>query len=194
MSQSGGLPVTPDPATLRYAGEEVVDRIDLDGSRIAVTTHRVLVLTPDGPGRRFRSVHRPNVTGVSRGVQADPSAGRRALQAGVYAAVLTIAGVVIDLDGLLGNVSTDGPGALKQVLGTIERLLGLLTLLDELLLASGIVAGAVAAAFAGIYLWRREREFRIDVAGDDPISLPRPDRESVVADRLRAALRGDGSE
>jgi hypothetical protein len=191
MSESGGLPVTPDPAKLRYAGEDVIDRIDLGESRVVVTSHRVLVATPEGPGSRFRSVYRPNVLGIERGVRTHESAGRRALQAGVYAVVLSVAGVFLDLGGLIGAVDLSGTEVLGGVSAAIGGLLSLFALLDDLLLAAGLIAGVVAIAFAGLYLWHRETEFLIQVAGDDPVSLPPQERQEAVADRLRAAIRGD---
>ncbi len=191
MSESGEIPVTPDPAELRYAGEDVVERIDMGESRIAVTTHRVLVATPGGPRSRFRSVHLPNVLGIEQSVRTHGRARRRALRAGVYAVVLSAAGVFLDLDGLVASVDLSGTEVLGGIATSIERLLSLLALLDDLLLAAGLLAGVVAVAFVVRYVRHRKREFRIEVAGDDPISLPPQERDGVVADRLRAAIHSD---
>lgn len=189
MSDSGGLPVTPDPADLRFGGEEVVDRVDLGEATVAVTTHRVLVSTPTGPGRRFRSVYRPNVTGVRRDVETDEAAGRRALQAGAYALVLSAGGFFLDLDGLVAGVNLSGTGELGGAAAVVEGLLSLLVLLDDALLGVGLLVGAVAVGFAGIYVWRRDRTFRIEIAGGEPISLPPGGDETALADQLRAAVR-----
>jgi hypothetical protein len=194
MGESGDVPVTLDPSALRYDGEDVIERLDLDGARIAVTSHRVLVVTPDGPGSRFRSVYRPNVVGVGGGVRADRGAGRRALQAGAYAVLLSAAGAIIDLDGLVGGVNVTGTEELGGVTSLIQQMLDLLLLVDDLFVGVGLLAGAVAVAFAGLYLWRRNEEFRIRVAGGDPIALPSQEREEVLADRLRAAIGGEAGQ
>jgi hypothetical protein len=188
MSESGQLPVTPDPAELRYAGEDILEQVDLDGTQVAVTTHRVLVSTPDGPGRRFRSVYRPNVVAVEQAVRSDPRSGRRAVQAAVYALVLSAAGVFLDFDGLVAGVDLSGTGSLGGAISVVGQLLSLLTLLDDLLLAAGVLAGVVALAFAGVYVRSRAREFRIEVAGGDPVLLPAQDG-TRAAERLRAAVR-----
>jgi hypothetical protein len=192
MSESGALPVTPDPVELRYAGEDVVDRVDLSGSRVVVTTHRVLIATPDGPGSRFRSVHRPNVLGIERNVRTDGSAGRQALQAGLYAIIFLAAGLFLDLDGLAASINLSGTEVLGGLATSIGRLLSLLALLDDLLVGAGLFAGVIAVGFAGLYVRQREREFRIEVADGDHVSLPPQDREEAVAARLRDAVRGEG--
>lgn len=191
MSESKSLPVTPDPVELRYAGEDVIERVDLDESRVVVTTHRVLVATPEGPGSRFRSVHRPNILGIKRSVRTDGHTGRRALQVGAYAVVLSAAGIFIEFDDLVASVDLSGTEALGGVATSIGQILSLLALIDDLLLGAGLLAGVVAVGFAGIYLRRRKREFQIEVAGDDPVSLPSQERGEVIANRLRAAIRGE---
>lgn len=188
MDDSTTLPITPDPADLRYEGEQLLDRVDFDGTRVVVTTDRVLVLTPNGPGRRLRSVYRPNVTGVTSGIQSDPATGWRAVQAGVYTALLLAGGSLVELDGVVNAVDLGGLGGLGGGAAVLEQILSLLGLLDDVLLLAGAVSGIAAVALAVIYFWQREREFQIQVAGGEPVVLP-IGGGTTAADRLRRALQ-----
>lgn len=193
MDDSTTLPITPDPAELRYEGEQLLDRVDFDGTQVVITTDRVLVLTPNGPGRRLRSVYRANVTGVTSGVQSDPATGWRAVQAGVYTAVLLAGGSLVDLDGVVSGVDLSGLGGLGGGAVVLEQILSLLGLLDDLLLFAGVVSGIAAVALAAVYFWHREREFQIQIAGGDPVALP-IGGGTTAADRLRGALRTQKEE
>lgn len=182
------LPITVDPADLLYEGETPVDTFTFSGSRIVVTSHRVLVMTPDGPGSRFRTAYRPNITGVGSTTTADGAHARRAIKTSLYGVVLLAAGYFINLDTLVAGVDLSGTSELGGASAIISQLLRIMTLIDDLLFGAGVLTIALACLFAIIYVWRRERSFTIELADDAPIRLPIPTDQPKIASALRTAI------
>lgn len=178
-----------DPYLL-YGGESLVDEASVDTARIAVTTHRVVALTPNGPGARYQTVDRPNVTGVAVQSQGDLEDAVRAIRFGIYSAVLLGAGALIDLDGMIQPVDVPEGTGLGGVIGTVTMITQAFALIDDLLLAAGLVVLPIALFFCARYLRGRERNLEVGVAGDDPLRVPAPDAGAAeaAATRIEAAL------
>ncbi|MGB9930220.1 hypothetical protein [Haloarcula amylolytica] len=183
--------------SLLYDGEVIEADVRLDRGGVVVTSHRVLVFTPDREGSNYRQVDRPNVEGVDVTTSGDWSFLELGVKALVVGVVLVAAGTTVSLDGLVGNVSLDSGGAASAVgiggmLGMLQTMLTLMAQLDDLMRLFGGLALAFAAVVLGVYLWSRDRLLVVRVAGDDDIELTAPDDESVV-DRIEAAIVPDAT-
>ncbi|MEF8829160.1 MAG: hypothetical protein V5A49_08995 [Haloarcula sp.] len=188
--------------SLLYDGEVIEADVRLDRGGVVVTSHRVLVFTPDREGSNYRQVDRPNVEGVDVTTKGDWSFLELGVKALVVGVVLVGAGMTVSLDSLVGNVSLDSGGAASAVgigglLGMLQSMLTLMAQLDDLMRLFGGLALAFAAVVLGVYLWSRDRLLVVRVAGDDDIELTAPDDERVV-ERIEAAVvpgtAPDGSE
>lgn len=184
---------------LTYEGEEITETVEAGAGGVVVTSHRVLVFSPEGDGEAFSHVDLPNVGGVEALEAGEPRWLYLAGQAGVVGAILLLAGAVLPLDAMIGDVEI-GRGAsalgVGGVVGVIDTILGLLRNLDTILLVLGALAFLIAAGALGWYLTTREHELRIERAGEDPLTLPTGDEgvpESVVQ-RLRRAIRPEPGE
>ena len=178
--------------SLLYDGEVIEADVRLDRGGVVVTSHRVLVFTPDREGSNYRQVDRPNVEGVDVTTSGDWSFLELGVKALVVGIVLVAAGMTVSLDSLVGNVSLDSGGAASAVgiggmLGMLQTMLTLMAQLDDLMRLFGGLALAVAAVVIGVYLWSRDRLLVVRVAGGDDVELTAPDDESVV-DRIEAAI------
>jgi hypothetical protein len=181
---------------LLYDGEEIRDSVDVETSTVVVTSHRLLVFTPDGDGPNFRQVDRPNVDGVSAGTRSETERLEQGVRYGVIGAVLVIAGTVIDLDSLLGDVSGATQSASEfgfgGFMGTLQSMMALLTRLDELLQIAGVLALFLSVVLLGVYWYTREPTLVIEVAGDDDVHVPRSTGASECVQRLQTAVAPDG--
>lgn len=178
--------------SLLYDGEVIEADVRLDHGGVVVTSHRVLVFTPDREGSNYRQVDRPNVEGVDVTTSGDWSFLELGVKALVVGVVLVAAGMTVSLDSLVSNVSLDSGGAASAVgiggmLGMLQTMLTLMAQLDDLMRLFGGLALAFAAVVLGVYLWSRDRLLVVRVAGDDDIELTAPDDESVV-ERIEAAI------
>ncbi|RKS80845.1 hypothetical protein BDK61_0104 [Haloarcula quadrata] len=178
--------------SLLYDGEVIEADVRLDRGGVVVTSHRVLVFTPDREGSNYRQVDRPNVEGVDVTTSGDWSFLELGVKALVVGIVLVAAGMTVSLDSLVGNVSLDSGGAASAVgiggmLGMLQTMLTLMAQLDDLMRLFGGLALAFAAVVLGVYLWSRNRLLVVRVAGGDDVELTAPDDESVV-DRIEAAI------
>ncbi|WP_058993078.1 hypothetical protein [Haloarcula sp. CBA1127] len=178
--------------SLLYDGEVIEADVRLDRGGVVVTSHRVLVFTPDREGPNYRQVDRPNVEGIDVTTSGDWSFLELGVKALVVGIVLVAAGMTVSLDSLVGNVSLDSGGAASAVgiggmLGMLQTMLTLMAQLDDLMRLFGGLALAFAAVVLGVYLWSRDRLLVVRVAGGDDVELTAPDDESVV-ERIEAAV------
>ncbi|SDM22818.1 hypothetical protein SAMN04487949_1349 [Halogranum gelatinilyticum] len=176
---AGGPDTTADPSSpdrWLYAGESVVAREPLGTGWLAVTTHRLLVYTPDTDGPRFTGYDRPNV----KDVRVDAGGNTRYLavlpRAAVYAVVLLGGWFAFGRAGLTSLLAVDAGGSLSVVgmaglFGTIRRALELLELA---LLGGGLLLAVVAIALCGLYLASRRSRLVVDVAGEGTVALSLP--------------------
>ncbi|MGZ0748661.1 hypothetical protein [Haloparvum sp. AD34] len=160
---------------LLFDGESIRERVDAGSDRVVVTTHRVLVFTPGGDGANFRAIDRPNVTGVRAGTRGNADQLRGAGVAGAGGLGALALGLLLDLDSLVPNGGVDLAGGsaagIGGLLATIETLLRIVALLDDLLVFLGVVALLAAAVLVGVYWTRREPVLTIAVAGDDDVQV-----------------------
>ena len=180
---------------LLYDGESVQEQVRVGDGGVVVTSHRVLAFTPDREGPNYRQVDRPNVEGVSQTTSGEFQFLEQAIKAIVVGIVLVVAGLTVNLDGLVSGISLDSGGAagaigIGQMMGLLQGMLQLLAQLDDLMRLFGALALAFGAIVLGVYLWSREELLVISVAGGDDVELTAPDEE--VLDRLRAAVLPDG--
>ncbi|MEA5407030.1 hypothetical protein VB773_05185 [Haloarculaceae archaeon H-GB2-1] len=159
---------------------------------MVVTSHRVLTFTPDADGEHFRQVDRPNVVGV--GLSHDGNAGllERGVKWGLIGVILTGAGQVVSLDGLVSDISFgSGAGAvgLGGILGLLQTMLDLIARLDEFMTIAGALTVIVAMGVLGLYMTTRDRVLRIELAGQEDLLVPvASDVDEGVVERLEAAL------
>ena len=187
----GSTPPTGGPVDeiepLCYDGESVVDVVPLSGGTVGVTSHRVLALTPGGDGPNLQSADRPNVDSIELSAGGDVGHGGRALRYGVYALLLFGASFVVDFGSVSAVDPPSGTGA-GQVVGLAVSMLGMLTLVDDVLRYAGLVVLVVALLFAALYGYTRDSYLAVEVAGGDALRVPASASESAAADRLRVAL------
>jgi hypothetical protein len=181
--------------SLLYDGEVIEADVRLDRGGVVVTSHRVLVFTPDREGSNYRQVDRPNVDGVDVTTSGDWSFLELGVKALVVGVVLVAAGMTVSLDSLVSNVSLDSGETASAVgiggmLGMLQTMLTLMAQLDDLMRLFGGLALAFAVVVLGVYLWSRDRLLVVRVAGNDDIELTAPDDESVV-ERIEAAVVPD---
>ncbi|WP_132058016.1 hypothetical protein [Halorussus amylolyticus] len=193
MSQSPLSQATDDRlSSMLFQGEEVEEELSVDGARIAVTTHRVLVFTPNGEGRRFDHEDRPNVLDASVETVGRDAYASWGAKSAVYGAVLLGGGVLLTASGVLERLdaATPSEGApdagLGQFMGILPDAFGMFA--TGCLVGGGVLLVA-AAALAAVYVSSRSKELVIERAGRDPMRVPlRNDDGEQVARRLRTAL------
>ncbi|WP_435155581.1 hypothetical protein [Haladaptatus sp. DFWS20] len=175
-----------------FAGEEIEEEIELEGARIAVTSHRVLAFMPEGGGRRFDHADRPNVLNAS--VQPTGQNGYLSwtIRSVVYGIILLGGGYLLNSSGILtelGSTETsDGQivGGIGQMISSMAIMFGVLT--DALLLIGGVLLFA-ALTFGGLYFTTRSEELVIERAGREPIYVPVAGEEAEdAARRIRSVL------
>jgi len=180
---------------LLYEGETVADSVAWDGARVVLTSHRLLVFTPGGEGANFRAVDRPNVEGLETGARSRTGLLERGLRYGLLGAVLVGAGAVVDLGGIVDGVDLSGTDqlGLGGLGATMQRLLGLLARLDQLLQAAGALGVLLGVALLAAWWYTREPTLRVAVAGGEDVRVPRPDDPDRrrLAELLAGAGPGD---
>jgi len=180
---------------LLYDGESVQEQVRVGDGGVVVTSHRVLAFTPDRAGPNYRQIDRPNVEGVSLTTSGEFTFLEQAIKAIVVGIALVVAGMTVNLDGLVSGISLDSGGAASAVgiggmMGLLQGMLQLMAQLDDLMRLFGGLALAFGAIVLGVYLWSREELLVISVAGGDDVELTAPEED--VLDRLRAAVLPGG--
>lgn len=180
---------------LCYEGEEITEVIRLGEGGVAVTTHRVMAFSPHADGENFADADRPNVEGVERDEGGDAVWLQRGAKALVVGAIVVVAGAVVDMEAIVGDVSLTGAGRVGfgGVLEIIQGVLGFLAMLDDLLLLVGGIALLAAAASLGVYLQSRETTLRVAVAGGEDLTVPVEEWPAAdVVGRLERAIAPAG--
>ncbi|WP_458188893.1 hypothetical protein [Haladaptatus sp. NG-WS-4] len=175
-----------------FAGEEIEDEIELTDARIAVTSHRVLAFMPEGGERRFDHEDRPNVLDA----QVQPAGHQGYLswsvRSFVYGVLLLGGGYLINSSGVLtqfGAAETTSGQVVGGVKELITLMIGLFTVLTDVLLLAGGGLLLAAVVFGGLYLASRSEELVIERAGRDPIRVPVDGEEAKdAARRIREAV------
>jgi hypothetical protein len=179
-----------DVEELLYDGEAVDRTVAVGTGEVVVTSHRVLVFTPERDGKRFRQVDRPNVVGVGLDHDGNERLLVGGLKWGVISVLLAGAGQVFSLDSLVSDISFGGGGVgLGGVMGLLQQMLSLMAMLDELLTIVGALGVILAVGVLAVYMHTRERVLRLELAGEEDVIAPVADDvdEGVVA-QLESAL------
>ncbi|WP_225741192.1 hypothetical protein [Halorussus halophilus] len=186
--------------SMLFQGEEVEEELTMEGARLAVTTHRVLVFTPDGDanGRLFDHEDRPNVLDANVQTSGRDAYAGWGVKSAVYGVVFLGGGFVVQSSGILntlGEIKTpeSGPGAgIAQFAATLPTVFTVL--ITGLLLVGGLLL-LVAAGLGAFYYTSRSDELVIERAGRDPIRVPMQEGEEgeQIARRLRTVV-GTGSK
>jgi len=180
---------------LLYEGESVQEQVELDRAEVVVTNRRVLAFTPGGDGENFQQAERPNVTGVTSGMEGNRRYLSKGAQYALVGAILAPIGYFVDFGSIFGDVSFETEGANRfgagDLLSMAELLITALTWVGRVLLALGVIALVAGVALLVLYQRKRTPVLRLTLAGDgDDITLPYPERmESTEAhEQLQRAL------
>jgi hypothetical protein len=168
---------------LLYDGETVQSRVEVGEGGVVVTTHRVLVFTPDREGANYTAVDRPNVSGVTERTVGNGSLLEPALKGTIVGGFLLAGGYFVSLDSLVGGIDLTGTGqiGLGGFLGLMQQLLTALALVDELMTVAGAGAIILATALFGLYLLSRERVIVVGVEGREDVHMTAPDDDVTLA-------------
>lgn len=177
---------------LLYAGETVEATVEIESARVLVTSHRVIVFTPETDDENVRSIERPNVTGVTATATGNMTMLPAAMKLGISGVLLVGIGMAFDPGELLGTPTVpDAPGA-GGVIEMTQQLLGYLQILDDVLVALGGIALLGTTVLLGGYLLTREQVVKITVAGEDDVDIPVASDPSLAIDELGTALDPTG--
>ncbi|MBS3761656.1 hypothetical protein [Halodesulfurarchaeum sp.] len=159
---------------LLYDGETVLADSRGRKAGVVVTSHRLLVFTPETDGKNLHTLNRPNVTGLTKDERGEAGWLSPAAKWLGFGIVLTIVGALLDLDGVLGSVSTDGTTGAVGV-GWIGDLFGLFNmafgLLDDLLFFGGLLSVIAGIALLGWYWQSRSELLTVQIAGSDDLDV-----------------------
>lgn len=181
---------------LLYENETVKEVVDVEDSRVVVTSHRVMAFTPNMDGENFRQVERPNVTGVGMGSLGKTDLAGRSVRYGIYGILLIVVGLLIDFENYIGGVSFDAEAAQDTGAGGIvsmaQGMMNFMAQLDELMQVVGALVLLVAVVLFAVYWLLRTPTLVIEVAGDEEdIQVPRPEEADLTATTLEQAIIPD---
>jgi len=182
---------------LLYESETVEEVIDIASSRVVVTSHRVLTFTPEMDGENFEQAERPNVTGVRTSAKGRTGIAGKAIRYGIYSMLLIGAGIFINFESFVGDISFDSEAAGQTgaggIVGIAEGMLGFMAQLDELMQVVGALGLLVAVVLFAVYWLLRTPTLVINVAGDgEDLHVLRPTDEDDAIERLETAILPDG--
>jgi hypothetical protein len=175
-----------------FAGEEIKEEIELEGARIAVTSHRLLAFMPEGGERRFDHEDRPNVLDACVQAAGRPDYLSWSVKSFVYGLLLVGCGYLLNSSGLLTEFDS-ARSADQQALLAVQQMVGTMvsafSLLASILLPVGGILVLAALVFAALYFVTRSEELIIERAGRGPIRIPVDGSEAEdAACRIRAAI------
>lgn len=179
---------------LCYGGEAFIEPATVDGGVIGITSHRVLVLTPEGPGARFHAIDRPNVVGFATRTTGPTGHRNRALVAGVIGVGLLAVGAVIDFDGVGLLEAVPGGDVLVWLYGLVVALLDVFGPIAGTFRLLGLLGLLAALGSAGWYLWKTNWVIEITVAGAENVRIPITRDQMSVVDRLETTLEEAGGD
>lgn len=193
MESPVGMDVpAPDLEGMLLSGEELLGVVRLDPTRFAVTTHRLIVIAPEGPGKQVETVHLPNLAGVEVGSVGGRDVLRRIPRVAVYGGVLLAGGwalrtrVLPELQTAVPGPGTGIVGSVTEILEAVRTGLGVLSLL---LLVAGGIAFLGVAGLLGLFFIRRNPALLVQRAGESPIACRADEAEARrAASELSSAV------
>jgi len=171
-------------------GEHVEREVDVGSGRLVVTDRRLLAFTPEGDGPNYRAIARPNVQHVEIAPRSEFGHVRNGVLYLVIGLATIAAGALLETDNALQGVPT-GPGASRLgVSSLISEAAYWIGLIDDGIVALGVVFALPAVYHAVRYQQSRRTVLSVGVAGDDDVDLPteRVDDPNGAVERLRLAL------
>jgi len=194
-----GMSWVEQARNLLHNNESIREEVRIGSGGIVVTNQRLLVFTPEQPGANFQQVDRPNVESVERRTSGDRKFLMPGLKAGILGLVMVAFGFVFNFDDFAEGIALDGgTGAASAVgvgglLGLMQTIIELFVLLDDLLRIFGGLALAFSAVTLGVYVWSRDDQLVVSVAGESDIELATAEEiDDALLDRLRTAVASDG--
>lgn len=182
----------PHLTDMLFQGETVEEEITLSKGTVAVTTHRVMALTPEGDGRQLAHADLPNVQDIDIRTKGDARYLEWAVRSGVVGILMLGGGVLLrgnDMFQTLTQADVSDNPAVAGVGGLISMVATWLSLLNILLLFAGLLVLVATIGLVGLYVNTRERELVIEVAERDPIRIAIDGEEGNYAiSRLKGAL------
>ncbi|WP_248515675.1 hypothetical protein [Salinarchaeum laminariae] len=166
---------------LLFDGESVESTVDVGAGTIVVTSHRVLVFTPEGDGPRYRAIDRPNVLGVEQRGVSPFDLFSKATKLGVGGGLLVLVGLVVDPEALFPRPDLSGAQGMG-VVDTVDSMLGVFYALDLALLALGAVLSIVGVGLLTVQLATRKDRLAIEIAGEDDVVLSWGVDDATVAE------------
>ena len=182
----------PDVEGMLLSGEEILGVVRLDPTRLAVTSHRLIVIAPEGPGKQVETVLLPNLAGVAVGNVGGGDVLRRIPRVAVYGGVLLAGGWALRTR-VLPELQTAVPGSGSGIVGSVTEILGAvrtgLSVLSLVLLVAGGLAFIGVAGLLGLYMVRRNPALLLKRAGDTPIACRADEAEARrAASELSSAV------
>jgi hypothetical protein len=182
---------------LLFEGESIEDSVDVDTGRVVVTTHRVLVFTPEFGEKNYRHVDRPNVVGVKTDHTGRRTLLEYALKLGLGGALLVGIGLSVDFGNFVPTdtlPSTNSAMGIGSILGTVQSMMQLLAMLDEFMVMGGAMGVIAGTALGSVYVLTRTKLLVIECAGDD-ITMAAPDENAKrVVKRIDDAMEPSPSD
>lgn len=161
-----------DVEELLEPGENREASVSVGDNRVVVTNRRVLAFTPDGPGKRYHTIDRPNVTDVGVHVRSSRLHLVNAGAALLVSALLIGAGRYLETDDVFGGIAGGRGASALGVGGFIETVNYWFGLVDDALLYGGLAVLLLVAFYAALYVRSRRKVIALSVAGGDDVDLP----------------------
>lgn len=172
---------------LLYEGERVIETASGHSVGLVVTSHRLLVFTPELEGKNFQVLQRPNVTGINSEERGPAKWLSASMKWAIGGVAMAIGGLVLDLEGVMGSTSTAGADAVGVgwIGGVFSLFQTAFSLLDDVLLFAGLLGIGLSLALFGWYWANRAETMTVEVAGREDLELP-------AAGLTTGAIRGLG--
>jgi hypothetical protein len=182
---------------LLFEGESIEESVDVDTGRVVVTTHRVLVFTPEFGEKNYRHVDRPNVVGVKTDHTGRRTLLEYALKLGLGGALLVGIGLSVDFGNFVPTdtlPSTNSAMGIGSILGTVQSMMQLLAMLDEFMVMGGAMGVIAGTALGSVYVLTRTKLLVIECAGEDiTMAAPKENAKRVVT-RIGDAIEPSQSD
>lgn len=156
---------------LLFDGETVESNVDVGAGTVVVTSHRVLVFTPDGDGPRYRAIDRPNVLGIEHRGVSPYDVRSTVAKLGIGAMLLVLLGIVVDPQALIPRPDLSSAQGAGGMVGPVETMLDAFYALDEVALVLGALLAIAGAGLLGVQLATRSERLAIEIAGEDDVLL-----------------------
>jgi hypothetical protein len=174
---------------LLFDGETVGSSVDVGAGTVVVTSHRLLVFTPDGEGPRYRAIDRPNVLGVEQRAVSPYEFRSTVAKVGVGAVLFLLLGLLVDPQAMIPRPDLSSSQGTGGMLGPVETMLDAFYALDEVALALGALLALAGAGLLGVQLVTRTERLAIEVAGEEDVLLSFGVDDATLAD-LQGAIGG----